>query len=232
MNEGDQAIQQYRTAGTETERDEAARRLMAVVERIARQVARSLSLRWWTLRQLGQDLCDEAVGKVWQNLDKYDARQPPFERWCYRVLSNMASDLSKRKRPRQLPICSETEVELDPEDPRWVEDQQRLEHRLDAMRRFSPADLTALEQAPGKRRAIVLALSGLYTAVEPARWEGWHQECGFAPPFPPADMICEEEVGDRVVALAAHLAMRTDAVWRHWYRGLDLLRGLEYGQED
>ena len=231
MTEGDQAIHQYRTAGTEAERNDAAQRLLAVVEGVARQVARTAQSRGGVARQLGRDLCDEAVGKVWEKLGKYDSQQQPFERWCYRVLKNLSIDLSKRKRPKQLPLCPETEAELDPQDPRWDDDRQRLEHRLDAARRFSPADLGVLEQAPGKRRVLVLALSGQYTAVDPERWEAWHRQCGFDPPFPPPEMIREDELGDRVAVLAAHLAMRTDAVWRHWYRGLDLLRGLEYGQE-
>lgn len=231
MSEGDQAVHQYRTAGNESERNDAARRLMAVVEHIARQVARSVSSQGRRMGQLGRDLSDEAVGKVMASLDRYDARQPPFERWCFTVLKNLARDLLRRKRPQQFPISAETETAFDPEDLRWGNDRQRVEQHMDAGRRFSKADLAALERAPEKRRCIVLALSGWHTATDPELWETWHQKCGFAPPFPPAEMICEDEVSDRVAVLAAYLAMRPDAVWRHWYRGLDLLQELEYGRE-
>ncbi len=231
MSPGDEAIHRYRMAAHDAEREDAANVLKGVIEQEARRVARHVMARWGASSQFGQDLIADSVSKMWPELDKFDDRQPPFERWCHRVLRNFAVDGLRRKECVAFEtLKTKPDREFDPEDPAWAQQRDRIERRLDATAPFSQADLKVLELAPPKRRVIVLAFTGLYSKVEPDRWEAWCREAHAQLPFPPDALLNEDEVATRVEVLAAAMGVSPSAIRQHWHRGHSILESLHYGK--
>jgi RNA polymerase sigma-70 factor (ECF subfamily) len=83
----------------------AFRRIVETYERVLYRIAWRMTLD----AEEARDLCQEALLRVYRNLDKYDPARP-FEPWLYRVATNVC--LNWRKRPRRVEAVGGSE-ELD-----------------------------------------------------------------------------------------------------------------------
>src|SRR5438034_958087 len=65
--------------------------------RRSKQKAFNLAFRMLRNRTDAEDVTQEAFVKAWRHIEKFD-RSRPFDSWLYRIVSNLALDLIRRKK--------------------------------------------------------------------------------------------------------------------------------------
>jgi RNA polymerase sigma-70 factor, ECF subfamily len=126
----------------------AFRRIVETYERVLYRIAYRMTLD----AEEARDLCQEALVRVYRNLDQYDPDRP-FEPWLYRVTTNVC--LNWRKRPRRVEAVGGSE-------------------ELDAR-----AGTCGVEEAPGDPERLRVAMARLpaeYRTVLALRYE---QGCSY-----------------------------------------------------
>lgn len=80
-------------------------------------------------REDARDLAQEAFLRVFRNLERFDF-QHEFTTWLYRIVTNLAIDLLRKRRPAMSTSAEEEEADLDladPEGPRPSDAMEQME---------------------------------------------------------------------------------------------------------
>ena len=166
------------------ERDDAAGKLSAVIQKKAGQLVRRENNR-----QLRGDFVEEAPSYFWEKnglIASYSAEMGSFEGWCYRVLENKLRDMLKSPRIRERTNSQDMLAFITPITDSTVE--METVWRMDLATPFSDTDLAMLEGWPARCRLVLLTMQArvpLWKCVPAQRWANWVDVAQAPGGFPP-----------------------------------------------
>jgi DNA-directed RNA polymerase specialized sigma24 family protein len=203
-------------------RDRARLDLQPFIVRTARRVAAGTGA-------VGRDLIEECEAHVLERLDRFNpSRQSTFAAWCYAVLRNRQRDLMRRRRTHRPDAATALEERPDPASGAGI---LAFEMETDLATSLSAADLQRIGSWKPIDQIVLLSLGLLWRKVPVNVWERTLRACGLEPPFPPDELQNCGSLKDRHEFLAEVLGWPSDRLAQRWYRGRDLLDGLDFIKE-
>ncbi|AWM40241.1 hypothetical protein GobsT_13050 [Gemmata obscuriglobus] len=204
----------------EKNRRGAFERLTTCIEGVARRV----SVRFAGRRE---DFCAGVLGDVWEVIGRFPAGAN-FEAWCYIVLHNRWTDLTRWEQ------CRESQSLLGHPEPSAPDIRAALERGLDSAAIFGDDDLREIRAWPLRDRVVLLCLASLWRKVPDDEWQGWvrdHRAAHGTPasdPFPPDSLDRGNGIADQNALLARELDLRRNTLSVILHRGKVRLGVLRY----
>lgn len=229
--------------GTPEEQNIAFKKLIPHIHRIARRAVYAFSV---SSSSHAEKFIEESPGIIFEKLAHYDL-QKDFVPWAVTVLRHAAVDQireqSKRKEQRASdlqPYCGPAEEDFDGsqdlsnpnnwEDKKsWRDDRHKLDRVLDAKAPIGQEDLAALEsQLTAQARVTVLMVLQASHRVPATTWEQWLADAGFPADFQPPTFAPEDDLSQRVKAVAKCFGEAFSTIRMRWQRALPTLRKMKF----
>ncbi len=103
-----------------------------------------LALRMIDDRLAAEDAAQDALVKIWNQIDRFDPKIARFRTWLYRIVVNLCIDYQRRARPDPMPEG------YDPIDPAaGAEEMMEVQERDAAL-------MTALKELPARQQAAMM----------------------------------------------------------------------------
>jgi hypothetical protein len=205
---------------------------MADLSPFIRETARRVHGRHYSLhRQTAADFIAQSPALVWSRIEhfeswyrtelpasaKKDAAKDFFAAWCYRELHYRYLDFCRQQKAQPKVAALEFAEQL----------ADVKSHRVEVGATAAPASVYDFSLSAGEAEmlsewdaldgVILFSLAGQWSQVPVGTWDGWLDELGLVPPFPPEDFV-EAARPRRRTLLAEALGVSRDVIYQRWLR--------------
>jgi hypothetical protein len=201
-----------------------------------RETARRVHGRHYSLhRQTAADFIAQSPALVWSRIEhfeswyhtelpasaKKDSAKDFFAAWCYRELHYRYLDFCRQQKAQPKVAALEFAEQL--ADTRsagpatWSDGGASAEPASVYDFSLSAGEAEQLSDWDALDGVILFSLAGQWSQVPAGTWDGWLDELGLVPPFPPEDFV-EAARPKRRTLLAEALGVSRDVIYQRWLR--------------
>ena len=209
---------------------------MADLSPFIRETARRVHGRHYSLhRQTAADFIAQSPALVWSRIEHFeswyhtelpasarrDSDKDFFAAWCYRELHYRYLDFCRQQKAQPKVAALEFAEQL--ADLK----AQPVGVGADAGASAGPASVYDFSLSSGEAEqlaewdaldgVILFTLAGQWSQVPAGTWDGWLDDLGLVPPFPPEDFV-EAARPKRRTLLAEALGVSRDVIYQRWLR--------------